>query len=427
MEVMKPASGSPSAPTRLPARGLAPPLRETFAALRHRNYRLWFAGQLISMIGWWMQNTAQGYLVYDLTRSRAWLGYVGFAAGLPAWLFTLYGGVIADRVSRRGLLVVTQSAMLALALALAALVFTGVVRPWQILVLALLAGVANAFDAPARQAIVVDLAGREDLTNAIALNSTLFNVATVVGPAIGGAVYALAGPGWCFAANGVTYLAVIAALLLMRLSPPPPSRARASVLADLREGFGYLRDDVTTRVLIAVLGVFSLVAVGLVTLMPAWAVNVLGGDVRTNGLLLSARGAGALAGALMIAALARRARRGRLLTLGNFLLPLTLLAFAAARAVPVALGMMVGIGWSFMIIVNSTNSLVQTRLPDALRGRVMSIYTMVFFGSMPLGALLAGGAAGRFGEAPAVAGGALLLLGAALLFRLRWPGVTRLS
>jgi MFS family permease len=193
--------------------------RGTFAALQYPNYRLWFIGQMISLVGTWMQGTAQGYLVYELTRSPAYLGYVGFAAGVPSWLFMLYGGVIADRMSRRTLLVITQTCMMLLAFLLAGLTFTGRVQPWHIIVLAFLLGTANAFDAPARQAFVLEMVDRQHLTNAIALNSTMFNLGTAIGPAMAGITYSLFGPAWCFTINAFSFLAVIAALLLMKLKP----------------------------------------------------------------------------------------------------------------------------------------------------------------------------------------------------------------
>jgi MFS family permease len=187
----------------------------TFAALKHSNYRLWFQGQLVSLFGTWMQTTAQGFLVFELTHSPEYLGYVGFAAGIPTWLFTLYGGVIADRVPRRTLLTVTQTSMMVLAFILAGLVFSHLVQPWHILALAFLLGVANSFDAPARQAFVGEMVAREDLTNAIALNATMFHMATAVGPAVAGFTYALFGPGWCFTLNGLSFIAVIAALRIV--------------------------------------------------------------------------------------------------------------------------------------------------------------------------------------------------------------------
>lgn len=363
--------------------------RETFAAFQYRNYRLWFGGQLVSLIGTWMQTTAQGFLIYQLTRSPAYLGYVGFAAGLPSWLFMLYGGVMADRVSRRKLLIVTQTAMMILAAILAALTFLEVVQPWHILILALLLGVANAFDAPARQAFVFEMVGRQDLPNAIALNSTMFNLATVVGPAVAGAAYAAVGPAWCFAFNGLSFVAVIVALALMQvqLTSKPVQRA---ALDDLKEGVQYIRNNIVIRTLIGTAAMMSLFGLAHTTLIPAWAVTVLGGDAATNGWLQSARGGGALIGALTVALLGRWPVKGKLLTVGGFIFPGLLLIFAEMRWLPLALLTMAGVGWGFMVLFNMANTLIQTLVPDNLRGRVVSVYTLSFFGLMPLGALLAG-------------------------------------
>lgn len=401
-------------------------VQQTFAALRHPNYRLWFLGQLVSLAGSWMQTTAQGFLIFELTKSPAFLGYVGFAAGIPSWVFILYGGVIADRVPRRTLIMVAQSAMMVLAFMLAGLVVTGLVQPWHVLVLALLNGVANAFDAPARQAFVVELVERDDLTNAIALNSTMFNAAAVVGPAIAGVVYALLGPAWCFTINGLSYLAVIAALLAMRL-PPFLAKPRVGSTTDqLRLGLSYVKGEHATRTLILNMAVVGLFGISLVTLFPAWSVNVLGGDVRTNGLLLSARGLGAMSGALMIASLGQRAARGRLWTIGSFVLPVAMAAFAAARWLPLSLVLLVGMGWGFMVVANSSNALVQTRVPDELRGRVMSVFTLTFFGGMPLGSLLAGAMAQRIGEPITVLINASVVLLASSLIWWRLPYIRKL-
>src|SRR5271157_4058592 len=204
-------SPTPSRPAEVPAQNESARWRRTFMALKYPNYRLWFRGQMVSLFGTWMQTTAQGFLVYELTHSPRYLGYVGFAAGAPTWLLTLYGGVVADRIPRRMLLIITQSCMMVLAFILAALWFLHVVQPWHIMVLAFLLGVANSFDAPARQAFVSELVPREDLTNAIALNATMFNTATAVGPAVAGATYALFGAGWCFTINGLSFIAVLTA------------------------------------------------------------------------------------------------------------------------------------------------------------------------------------------------------------------------
>jgi MFS family permease len=399
--------------------------QDTFSALRHPNYRLWFIGQLVSLVGTWMQNTAQGYLVYQLTQSPAYLGYVGFVSGLPAWIFTLYGGVIADRISRRTLLIITQSTMMALAFILAGLVFTGIVQPWHIVLLAGLLGIANAFDAPARQAFVVELVDRQDMINAIALNSTMFNAATVVGPSAAGITYALFGPAWCFTINGVTYIAVIVALALMRIQVPPLRKRAQSMWAEIKEGLAYTLHDRLTLVVTLTMGMVSLFGLSVVTLLPAWSVDVLKGDVTTNGLLLSARGAGALLGALMVASLGRMKVQGKLWTAGSFIMPLTLLFFAGTRWLPLAMFVLVLAGWGFMIQANTSNALVQTQVPDHLRGRVMGIYTLVFFGGMPLGALLAGGLANYLGEPLTLTLGAIALLVCSAVVWLVLPGLRR--
>ncbi len=218
-------------------------LSQTFTALKHPNYRLWFFGQLVSLLGTWMQMMAQSYLVFELTKSPAFLGYISFAFGLPSWIFMLYGGVISDRMSRRKLMLIAQSTMMLLAFVLTWLTFSGLVQPWHIIVLAFLLGVANAFDAPARQAIIFELVDKKDITNAVALNSTLFNLSAVAGPAAAGVIYMTFGPGWCFAVNGISYLAVIAALMLMKLESRAVPPKHSSTLSALKEGIKYTFSD----------------------------------------------------------------------------------------------------------------------------------------------------------------------------------------
>jgi MFS family permease len=379
--------------------------RNTFAALRHRNFRLWFWGQMVSLFGTWMQIAAQGYLIFQLTGSPAYLGYVGFSSGAAVWLFMLYGGVIADRVPRRSLLLATQSYMTVLALVLAALTFFRVVQPWHILVLAFLLGLGNALDAPARQAFVLEMVEREDLTNAIALNSTMFNTGMVVGPAAGGLIYAAVGPGWCFSINAVTFLAVIAALALMRLPPraprPAARTAQRNPFPELGEGLRYTFGHPFLRTFLLLAAGIGLFGISFATLFPAWAVRVLGGDATTNGLLQSARGLGGLAGALGIASLGQFRFRGKLVTAGSFLFPLALFGFAFMRRLPPALLFSAVAGAASLITLNLTNALLQTTADDLFRGRVMSLYSLCIFGLNPIGALLAGTAAQAFGE-PAV-------------------------
>lgn len=391
--------------------------QETFAALRHRNYRLWFIGQLVSLVGTWMQTTAQAYLLYQLTNSPLYLGLVGFASGAPSWLFMLYGGLVADRMSRRTLLIITQTTMMLLAFILAGLAFLGLVQPWHIIVLAFLLGTANAFDAPARQSFVLEMVSREDLTNAIALNSTMFNSATAVGPAVAGGIYAWLGPAWCFTFNGVSFIAVIVALAMMRIAPVPRVVRSNSAWEDIRSGIHFVISDRVVRTIIINLGVISLFGMSFATLIPAWAVDVLHGDAATNGFLQSARGVGALLGALMIAVLGSYSLRGRLWTTGSFIFPGMLFVLTITHSLPLSLLALLAVGWGVMIVFNTSNSLVQTRVPDELRGRVMGIYTLVFFGSAPIGAVLAGEAAALLGEAPAVLiGGIFVLISSIIIF-----------
>ncbi len=385
--------------------------RNTFQALQHRNYRLYFWGQMVSLFGTWMQITAQGFLAFELTRSTAFLGVLGFASGVPTMVFMLYGGVVADRLDRRKLMLLTQTVMTVLAGLTAVLTFTGAVRPWHLVLLALGFGIANAFDAPARQSIVVDLVAREDLTNAIALNSMMFNAAAIVGPAVAGGLYALAGPGWCFAVNGLSFLAVIAALLAIRIPRQRKDGLRRSAWEELKEGIAYALGQPTVRGLLGLILAASLFGSSFATIFPAWAVKVLGRDAAANGLLHAARGCGALLSALVIAALGRFQFRGKLLAAGSAGFPVFLLLFALVRWFPLVLLVLVCAGFSVILIFNLSNALIQSSVEDRLRGRVMSIYSLTFFGFMPIGSLWIGQAAGWFGEPWAV-----VVNGVAMLF-----------
>lgn len=383
---------------------------------------------MFSLMGSWMQNAAQGYLVYKLTNSTAYLGYVSALAGLPSWFFTLFAGVIADRLPRRKVLIIVQSSMMVLAFILAALVFTDLVQPWHILVLAFLLGICNAFDAPIRQSFVLDLVDdRRDLTNAIALNATMFTSAVVVGPAIGGLVYDWAGPEWCFTINGISFLAVIAALSLMNLPAFISTSVERDIWRDLKAGVIYTVNHPKIRMLIINLGITGMLLFGVITLIPAWAVSILGGDARTNGLLLSARGLGSLSAALMLASLGRFGYRGRLLTLAGFVMPVLMFIFAWVRWLPLSMTIMVGIGWSFIAVANNSNALVQSLSRDEFRGRVMGVYTLVFFGASPIGSFMAGTLAARIGEPSTVILSALLLLIYAGLVWTLSPGFRRLE
>lgn len=404
----------------------APPgWRRTFASLRHRNYRLWFGGQFLSLFGTWMQSTALGYLVFELTGSSSYLGTVAFASGVPSWLFMLWAGTLADRLDRRRLLLATQLAMLGLSAVLAALTFAGWIRPWHLLAFGFGLGTANAFDAPARQAIVPDLVDRQDVTNAVALNSLMFNSATTLGPAVGGAVYAAIGPGWCFSINAVSFLAVLAALLGMRLAPAPPAAGADSAWRALREGMRYVARRRTLLVLILFALVVTVFGFSFVNLLPAWAVRVLHGDATTNGWLQSSRGLGALGAALAVASLGRFRFRGRLLAAGALALPLALLAFAATRTVAASCIALCAYGAALVLVFSLANALLQTLADDAFRGRVMGIYSFAFFGFLPLGALAAGAAADAVGEPSTIAAGAGVVLLAAVAVVAGYPALRR--
>ncbi|NMB75963.1 MAG: MFS transporter [Myxococcales bacterium] len=408
-----------------PVNGHPAPLAGSFPALRHRNYRLWFTGQLVSFLGTWMQGTAQGYLVFELTHSPAWLGYVAFAAGIPAWLFMLLGGVAADRFPRRTLLCLTQVYLMSLSVALAALVFTGAVRPWHIVLLAMLQGVGTALDAPARHSFLLELVDRPAVANAVALNSAMFNTATALGPAVGGQLYAALGPGVCFSINAVSYLAVVLALHRMNLPPFVPPQRRVHPWRELVQGLAYVRDNPVIRTLMLLIGVTTLFGFAFVTLLPAWAVRILHGDATTNGWLLSARGAGSLAGALLLAFYSERLPRGRTLWLGALAFPVLLALFGLVRSTAFSLLVLFGIGAAVIAVFNLANAIIQLESADELRGRVMSIYSLVFFGSMPLGSLWAGAVADGFSEPAAVMAGAAATLAATALVALRSRAVWR--
>jgi MFS family permease len=401
--------------------------KQTFTALKYRNYRLWFWGQMVSLFGTWMQMTAQGYLVYELTHSAFSLGYLGFAAGAPTWLFTLYGGIISDRMSRRRLMIITQSVMMVLSFILAGLVFAGRIKPWHNYLIAFAMGIANAFDSPARLAVVVELVEQEDLTNAVALNSTMFNTASAVGPAAAGIIYGLWGPGWCFLINGLTFIAVLASLILMRLSPIAYPVEKTSIWSDLKEGLRYVALHPIIRIIMGIVAVNSLLRFSSFTLIPAWAVKILHGDAATNGLLRSALGLGALVGALYIASLGRFNYKGKLLILGTILSPLVMLAFAFIHWLPLSLFTLAVSGAAGILVMNLSNALVQTQARNALRGRVMSVYSLIFFGFMPVGSLLVGLLAEALGEPAAMIIFSVLGLLFALGVWLRVPALSKQS
>lgn len=374
-----------------------------------------------------MQTTAQSWLIYELTLSPLTLGVLSFASQLPTLIFSLFAGVLADRVNKRSALILTQSLAMIQAFVLAALVLSGRIQAWQVIALALVLGIINAFDNPIRQSFIPELVPRTDMMNAIALGASAFNGARIVGPALGGAIVAAIGAGGAFFLNALSFLAVLIGLLMMRVTPRPPRAQRDSMWTSLREGVGYIRDDrnVLTLLLMAMMvGIFGM---PYATLMPVMAADVLGLGAGGYGLLLSATGVGALAGALMLASLGDFQHKGWLVTVGDWAFPLTLLLFSVSRSLWVSVVVLAGLGL-FLIIRNATtNTLLQTAVPDHLRGRVISVYMLMFIGMTPLGALLTGWLAQRFSAPTALQVGALaLFLSAAAVDSLR-PQVRRMA
>ena len=405
-----------------PADGRAGP-PAVVRALRHRNFQLFFGGQLISLIGTWMQTVAQSWLVYRLTGSSLLLGMVGFAGQIPVFLLAPVGGMIADRHNRHRIVIGTQISAMVLALILSGLTLAGVEQVWHIMVLAALLGVVNAFDIPARQAFIVDMVGKEDLMNAIALNSSMFNGARVIGPAVAGVLVASIGEGWCFFANGVSYLAVIAGLLLMTLDRLQVTDRASSPLEHIAEGFSFVRDTAPIRLLLLLIGLVSLVAMPYTVLMPIFADQILHGGAKGLGLLMGATGVGALVGALVLATRSGLRGLGRIVAVSSAGFGVSLVLFAFSRMFWLSAAFLVGAGFSMMLQMAASNTLIQAMVPDRLRGRVMSVYSMMFMGMAPLGALFAGAVAHKVGAPLAVAiGGAGCLVGSAV-FASRLPGI----
>jgi MFS family permease len=365
-------------------------MMRAFSSFKHRNYQLWFGGQLVSVIGTWMQSIAQGWLVYQISHSEFALGLVSFAAAIPVLFITPWGGVIVDVVPRRTLLVITQTVTMILAFVLAALAFTNTVQVWHIMVLAVILGIVNSFDAPARQAIVVDLVGREDMTNAIALNSMMFNGARVVGPALGGFLLAWLGSAWCFTVNGISFLAVIAGLLAMRMPARAMTPRIEHPLRRFGEGLAYARAHRDILGLLVLAAVMSTFGMAYSALLPAFVDKVLHTNASGYGAINALIGVGALSGAFLMAVNDFYGKRGRILLVANLVYPLVLALFAYNGNFPLALLLAFGLGFGFMLQGNNMNSLLQLRVDDAMRGRVMSLYTLSFFGLSPFGSLLAG-------------------------------------
>lgn len=393
-------------------------------ALRSRNYRLFFTGQAISLVGTWMQQVAQSWLVYRLTGSTSLLGLISFTSQIPVFFLAPIGGALADRHPRRTILVGTQTASMVLAFVLAALTLGDRITTGSIFVLAMLLGVVNAIDLPTRQSFVVELVSRDYQMNAIALSSSIVNSARIVGPALAGFLVAAIGEGWCFFVNGVSFLAVIGGLVAMRELPARAGPPRESPLRHAAEGFRFVLSNAPIRAPLLLLGTAGVFGAPYVVLMPVFADRILGGGARSLGVLMGCSGVGALTAALLLAR--RRDLRGllrRWVMPGCVIFGASVLAFSWSRSFFLSCALLTTAGFALMMQMTATNTLIQAMSPNALRGRVMAVYAMMFMGVSPIGALLAGLVAAHLGAPVTLAIGGIVCVAAGLGFRRRLPAL----
>jgi MFS family permease len=385
-------------------------MHQIFSAFTSRNYRIYWIGFAISLIGSWMQTLAQSWLVWDLTRSPFWLGIVGAMPQIPSLILGSIGGVLVDRTPKRALLVVTQTGLGLSALALAVVTLLKIVTVEQVVVIAAVTGIFTAIDTPARLSFVTELVGKDKLGNAIALNSTTFNMTRLIGPAIAGLIIPWTGEGGCFLINAISFLALIIALMLMRDLPVFSPDTSVSVVAQWREAFRYVRKTRVPRSLILNVVVFSVFVFSYVVLMPVFADEILEKGVRGLGALMGSIGVGALAGGIWQATLPRNSKRGRIVIMGAFGLCVGLLLFSFSRSFILSLCILPLVGFSSISMLASTNTLLQTYAPDHLRGRVLGFYTTAFLGFMPIGSMIVGSVANRYGAPITLFGGGVICL-----------------
>jgi len=372
-------------------------LSTRFRALKHRNFQLFIIGQLISLIGTWMQNTAQQWLVYRLTGSAALLGVFGFASQLPMLGLAWMGGYVGDRYNRHRGVITTQTLSMILAFILAILTLTHYIKTWHLIFIAFLVGIVNAFDVPIRQAFFVHMVGQEDLPNAIALNSSIFNGARVIGPAIAGFTIVLVGEGWCFFLNGLSFVAVIIALLMMHIKRNGSKPLLESPVRSFLEGFRFAMSDVPIRSTLLLLTLLSLFGLQYSVFLPIYASDILHGGARTLGLLMSAAGVGAVLGALQFAARTEYKGLARWVASTCTTCALSLLIFSFATSFWLCAAVLFVVGFAATSQMAATNTVIQQRVPDEMRSRLMAVYATMFMGVMPLGALIAGGIAKQIG------------------------------
>ena len=387
-----------------------------FRSLKHRNFQLFIVGQLVSLIGTWMQTTAQLWLVYDLTHSAALLGIFGFANQIPMLVLASVGGFVGDRYSRHRGVIATQTISMVLAFVLAGLTLSHHIHEWSLIVITFLVGIVNAFDVPIRQAFFVEMVGKEDLPNAIALNSSIFNGARVVGPAIAGFAIAWIGEGWCFFLNGVSFLAVIIALLAMHIQKLERKPGTESPLQNLLQGFRFAMSDRPTRSALLLLSMLSLLGLQYSVFMPIFANDILHRGARGLGFLMSAAGVGAVLGALQFAARTSYKGLAKWIAAMSVICAVGLMAFSQSHIFWISTAVLFVVGFAATSQMAATNTTVQNRVPDELRGRVMAVYATMFMGVQPIGALLAGGVAKRIGAPTTLAIFGALCLAGSLIF-----------
>ncbi|MCM8761317.1 MAG: MFS transporter [Candidatus Omnitrophica bacterium] len=396
-----------------------------FHTLRYRNFRLFFAGQGISLIGTWMQHVAMGWLVYRITNSPFLLGVVGFSSQIPAF-FSPVAGVFADRLNRRRLLLMTQIFSMLQAFLLATLTLSGVVRVWHIIILSAFLGFINALDIPVRQSFIVEMVERkENLSNAIALNSLIFNSARLIGPSVAGVLVAMTGEGICFLLNGLSFVAVIISLLMMKMKPPKEHLATADVLDGLKEGLRYSFGSLPIRSILFLLSVLSLMGMSYTILMPVFARDILHGGPQTLGLLMASAGAGALFATIYMASRKSVLGFGRMMPLSVMVFAAAIMLFSISRSLSFSLVLMAVAGFGLVVHNAAGNTILQTIVDDDKRGRVMSLYTMAFMGMAPLGSLGAGTLAGIIGASNTLILGGAVCIVAAAIFARRLPEIRK--
>ncbi|MBP1737726.1 MAG: arabinose efflux permease family protein [Deltaproteobacteria bacterium] len=398
-----------------------------FRALAHRNYRLFFSGQSISLVGTWMQQIAVSWLVFDLTHSAFLLGIVNFASRIPTFLLASFAGVLVDRWNRHRILVVTQILSMIQALVLAYLVLSGRIVVWQIICLSLILGLINALDIPSRQAFVIDMVEtKEDLGNAIALNSSMVNGARLIGPSIAGLLIATLGEGVCFLLNGLSFMPVIASLLAMKIRPDVSARKNTRVLQELKEGVRYAFGFPPIRSVLLLLALVSFMGMPYTVLMPIFAEQILHGGPQALGFLMGATGVGALAGAMFLASRKNVLGLGRIIVFASSVFGLGLIAFSLSRVFWLSMVLMPITGFGMMVQMTSSNTILQTIVEEDKRGRIMSFYTMAFMGMVPFGSLFAGSVAHTIGAPATVAIGGIACIVGSIAFARKLPSIRKM-